>query len=184
MTIYNILWAEMVMGRNGHGPKCLWAEMTSDRFFASIQFFFLSILTRVSTKTSWINDKDKEWYMGDKVITESSKTEHLWILRSSKEENTINIQKRTSLARGTLYSLIKTGVHGCNGLNAKISYKIYQVYVIPRLLYGLEVLLPNKGQLDKLEKFHIEILKQIHITQTHPCNIQQYFTALKMFIFR
>ena len=26
-----MVWAEMVMGRNGHGPKWLWAEMTSDR---------------------------------------------------------------------------------------------------------------------------------------------------------
>ena len=25
-----MVWAEMVMGRNGHGPKWLWAEMTSD----------------------------------------------------------------------------------------------------------------------------------------------------------
>ena len=129
-----------------------------------------TLVTRVSTKTSRIKDKDKEWYMGDKVLTESSKTEHLGILRSSKGENTINIQKRTSLARRTLYSLIKTGVHGCNGLNAKISYKIYQVYVIPRLLYGLEVLLLNKGQLDELEKFHIEILKQIQSLPTRTAN--------------
>ena len=27
-----MVWAEMVMGRNGHGPKWLWAEMTIDRF--------------------------------------------------------------------------------------------------------------------------------------------------------
>ena len=27
-----MVWAEMVMGRNGHGPKWLWAEMTSDRY--------------------------------------------------------------------------------------------------------------------------------------------------------
>ena len=66
--------------------------------------------------------------------------------------------------------MIKTGVHGCNGLNAKISYKIYQVYVIPRLLYGLEVLLLNKGQLDELEKFHIEILKQIQSLPTRTAN--------------
>ena len=25
-----MVWAEKVMGRNGHGPKWLWAEMTSD----------------------------------------------------------------------------------------------------------------------------------------------------------
>jgi hypothetical protein len=39
-----------------------------------------------------------------------------------------------------VYSLIKTGVHGTNGLNTRTSCKIYQVYVIPRLLYGLETL--------------------------------------------
>ena len=28
-----MVWAEMVMGRNGHGPKLLWAEMNSDLNF-------------------------------------------------------------------------------------------------------------------------------------------------------
>ena len=27
-----MVWAEMVMGRNGHGPKWLWAEMTRNRY--------------------------------------------------------------------------------------------------------------------------------------------------------
>ena len=27
----NILWAEMVMGRNGYGPKWSWAEMVMGR---------------------------------------------------------------------------------------------------------------------------------------------------------
>ena len=26
-----MVWAEMVMGRNGHGPNWLWAEMTRNR---------------------------------------------------------------------------------------------------------------------------------------------------------
>ena len=81
--------------------------------------------------------------------------------RSSKEENTLNIQKRMILARRTLYSLIKIGLHGCSGLNPKILFKIYQVYMIPRLLYELEVLLLNLKQPDQLEKFHLEILKNI-----------------------
>ena len=34
-----MVWAEMVMGRNGHGPKWLSAEMTSDLFKPS---FFVS----------------------------------------------------------------------------------------------------------------------------------------------
>ena len=61
-------------------------------------------------------------------------------------------------------------MHGCNGLNAKISCKIYQVYEVPRLLYGLEVLLPNKGQLEELEKFHVENLKNIQSLPTRTAN--------------
>ena len=112
--------------------------------------------------------------MGDNIVTENSKIEHLGIIRSSKGENAIDIQKRTKLARRTMYSLVKTDVHGCNGLNAKISYKIYQVYVVPRLHYGLEVLLLNKGQLEELEKFHIENLKNIQSLPTRTANSVVY----------
>ena len=66
------------------------------------------------------------------------KSVYLGITTSNREENMINIQKRSSLARQTLYALMKTGMHGCNGLHAKISFKIYQMYVIPRLLYEIE----------------------------------------------
>lgn len=54
------------------------------------------------------------------------------------------------------------------------SFKIYQVYVIPKLLYGLEVLSLNKKQLDKLEKFHIENLKYIQTLTTHTANSMVY----------
>ena len=40
-----MVWAEMVMGRNGHGSKWLWAEMTSDLLFllnkVSLSFIFI-----------------------------------------------------------------------------------------------------------------------------------------------
>jgi hypothetical protein len=40
---------------------------------------------------------------------------HLGLTRSSSDENRINIEERIALARRTLYSLIKTGVHGTIG---------------------------------------------------------------------
>ena len=73
----------------------------------------------------------------------------------------MNIKKKISLARRTLYSLVKTGVHGSNGLNPKTSYKIYQVYVISRLLYGLEVLPINTTQMRQLTAFHLDTLRNI-----------------------
>ena len=59
--------------------------------------------------------------MGDKIVTENSKTEHLGIIRSSKGENAINIQKRTKLSRRTLYSLVKVSK------SAKIRLRYNQV---------------------------------------------------------
>ena len=52
-------------------------------------------------------------------------------------------------------------MHGSNGLNPKTSYKIYQVYVIPRLLYGLEVLPINTTQMRQLTAFHLDTLRNI-----------------------
>ena len=88
----------------------------------------------------------------------SSTTTHLELFRSEIKENTINIDKRLSLARRTLYSLINTGLHGSNGLNPQTSFKIYQCYVLPKLLFGLEVLPLTATQISILAKFHISNL--------------------------
>ena len=48
----------------------------------------------------------------------------------------------------------------CNGLNPRVSYKIYQCYVLPRLLYGLEVLPLTVSQINVLSKFHLDNLKR------------------------
>ena len=98
--------------------------------------------------------------MGDNTIELSPMTTHLGILRAETRENNINIDERLSLARRTLYALINTGVHGSNGLSPKVSLKIYQCYVIPRLLFGLEVLPLNKGQLNILSKFHLDNIRK------------------------
>ena len=41
------------------------------------------------------------------------------------------------------------------------SYIIYKAYVLPLLLYGLEVLVLTKGQLDQLSKYQIQTLRNI-----------------------
>ena len=52
---------------------------------------------------------------------------------------------------------MNVGVHGTNGLNPKTSYMIYRVYVLPRLLYSLEVL----PLIKLLRDFHVNFLRQI-----------------------
>ena len=48
-----------------------------------------------------------------------------------------------------------------NRLNPMTSYVIYKAYVLPRLLYGFEVLVLTKGQLDQSSKYHIQVIQTL-----------------------
>ena len=99
--------------------------------------------------------------LGSKPIEQTSETTHLGLLRSEDKENHRNIEERISLARRTGYSLMKSGFHGSNGVGPKVSLKIYQSYIIPRLLYSMEVLNLNKTGAKMLTDFHVNLLRRI-----------------------
>ena len=109
----------------------------------------------ILNKQNTITRSNLHWELGDRTVCPSEETTQLGIIRIELKENQLNVEARISLARRTLYSLINTGVHGSNGLNPKVSFKIYQCYVLPRLLYGLEILPLSKTHLDMLNKFHM-----------------------------
>ena len=52
-------------------------------------------------------------------------------------------------------------LHGENGLDPDTSIHLLQTYVIPLLVYGLEVVLPTEVFLDKLDRVHKNFIKQI-----------------------
>ena len=54
-----------------------------------------------------------------------------------------------------------SGCHGTNGLDPPTSFQIYKTYVIPRLIYGLEVLPLTRSDIEQLEKFHRKNLRQL-----------------------
>ena len=68
-----------------------------------------------------------------------------------------NIQK----ARRTVYSLMGSGLHGENGLDPETSIHLLQTYVLPVLVYGLEVVLPKASLMDKLERTYKKFVKHI-----------------------
>jgi len=46
------------------------------------------------------------------------------------------------------------GLHGLNGLSPAVAYKIYYMYVVPRLLSGLEATIVTTHEMVELERFH------------------------------
>ena len=83
---------------------------------------------------------------------------HVGIIRSSEDELGKNVDERISCARRTFYSMTYTGLHGSNGLTPSVCFRIYSTYVLPRLLYGLEINVLLQKHLVLLENFHISML--------------------------
>ena len=94
-------------------------------------------------------------------MTQVKSTTHMGKPRSEvkfcKEEVTVKIQK----AGRAMYSLMPAGLHGENGLDPQTTVHVFQIYVLLVLLYGLEVAVPSKTNLDTLERFLRTSLKQI-----------------------
>ena len=57
--------------------------------------------------------------------------------------------------------MMGSGLHGLNGLPVKTSLLLYNTYVIPRLLYGLETIKLNDTALTKLSSLHNYTLRCI-----------------------
>ena len=66
---------------------------------------------------------------------------HIRILRSADTQESA-VSHTIQKARRTVYSLMGSGLHGENGLDPETIY-LLQTYVLPVLVYGLEVVLPK-----------------------------------------
>ena len=91
------------------------------------------------------------------VVKEAMHTDSLRSDDSQESAVTYNTDK----ARRTIYCLMGAGLHGDNGLDSDTSVQVLQTYAIPVLLFGLEVVLPRKSLMEKIDKLYKKFLKQI-----------------------
>ena len=88
---------------------------------------------------------------------------HLEIIRTTslKGSTTTNVEDNIKKARRSAYGLFSSGFHGYNGLDVDTMLHLYKIYILPVLLYGLELILPQGPQLEQLEIAQKRLLKQI-----------------------
>ncbi len=55
---------------------------------------------------------------------------------------------------GMAYILLGVGLHGHNGLDAAVVYKIITAYITPRLLYGLDGVVITRQETAELDKYY------------------------------
>ena len=85
---------------------------------------------------------------------------HMGVLHSEDSQESA-VAYNIENARQTVYSLMSAGFHGHNGLYPETFVHLLQTYVIPILVYGLELVFPRKVLIEKLEKFLRKMLKLI-----------------------
>lgn len=129
---------------------------------------------RTGNKIDKICENSLRLTLGEKQLNFTESTTHLGIIRAAQNENEENISNRITLARKTLYSLIKVGMHGTNGLNPRTAFKILSAYVTPRLMYGLESLHLTQKDIIELDVFYTDILKKIQSLPTRTSNAATY----------
>ena len=114
----------------------------------------------VPSKAAEKPDSDVRIMVADKAMTVVTQTMHMGIMRSANSQESA-VQENIKKARRTVHSLMGAGLHGENGLDPDTSIHLLQTYVIPILVYGLEVVLPTGVYLDKLDRVHKKFIKQI-----------------------
>ena len=119
------------------------------------------------TKTKYMiyNSSSKEeahFSMKATNIENVNSYKHLGIIRKSKlNDNTELISERIQLARSTAYALMGAGLHGLNGVNPEISVTMWNLYIRPRLLYGLQSIKLSKANISRLDKYQRDFIRQI-----------------------
>ena len=172
--------------------------LTSASEYAALHDYELhpkkTVITSIlKPKTSIKIPEENEWYLNGAKVTQEDSFTHLgltWKSNSLTPDVDANIQK----ARRACYSLLKIGLHGTNGIDPPAALKIIQTYVIPRLLQGLEATVLNREDLQKLDKFHKKMLRQIQslpdstateaiyiLAGTIPIEAQLHIRALGLF---
>ena len=126
--------------------------------------------SREKSNNSWDLD-------GDNMPT-VDKTMHVGICRLADTDETA-VAENVKKARRTLYSLMSAGLHGENDLDPETSLHLYQINVLPVLLYGMEVVFSRPKfmeVLDKFNKHNIKHLLSLPVTVADPAIYLLYGT--------
>ncbi|CAG2247447.1 unnamed protein product [Mytilus edulis] len=120
-----------------------------------------------------IGDKSEHsWYINDQKLNTPINATHLGIKRDINSKFGVKevVPDRIQTARKTVYALMGAGLYGLNGINPKVSVHMIKCFVIPRLLYGLDIIRLTKTDIAKLSVYYIQLLKQIQHLPSRTAN--------------
>lgn len=99
--------------------------------------------------------------MTGKALDVSHEETHLGLVRTPDGKVNATVSQNITKARRAVYAMMGSGLHGLNGLHPKASTKLWNIYILPRLTYGLESLQLTAGNIEELERFQRKTMRRI-----------------------
>ena len=162
----------------------LQAMLSTQGYFAGLERYLISdsktkvfIVNSPVDTVTW--NQSQIFSINGNPIEVVNECTHLGIKRDSisRSGHSTTVDDRIASARGCAYSLMGAGLHGENGGNPRVSLSLWSAYVLPRLIYGLDVLKLSKSEIQKLNQFHKKILKQIMHLQERTADSAVYLLS-------
>jgi hypothetical protein len=116
--------------------------------------------TMMPKKGRRANRVDPHLHLNNKEIETTDQETHLGIERTVWLSNEPTILERIKVTRRLAYAMMGAGLHGLNGINPMVSKQIWDCYLTPALLHGLEALILSRKDYRMLEDFYRKNLKQ------------------------
>ena len=88
---------------------------------------------------------DQEYILGNNVMPNVKQAIHLGIIRTNTlaDNMTVNVEENIKKSRRSAYGLFGGGFHGNNGLDPETLIHLFNTYITPVLMYGMELIYPK-----------------------------------------
>ena len=104
----------------------------------------------------------RPWTLNEGQVNVSNSFTHLGIDRNAVSGSIDpSIDTRLANGRKTTYALMGAGCVGCYGNPPKVNFHIYNIFILPRITYGLEALKLLRKHLTALETQHRAFIRNI-----------------------
>jgi hypothetical protein len=125
------------------------------------------------------SQKTELWSLNGKDLEIKDEQEHLGIKRKSNKLCTDlkTAEERIQTGRRTVYSMFGAGLCGLNGLNPTTSFKIWKIYITPRLIHNLDVTINPPTVLEKIESYQRQTIKHLQHFPPNASNAATYLLS-------
>ena len=146
------------------------------KFASQERFTFSSSKTKILVYDHNLKNFTPEsiWSLNNEPIECVKEQIHLGINRVANALVQNLADEKIQAGRRTTYSLFGAGMHGLNGLNPKTAIKLWKIYVIPRMLYGLDIVSTNPADISKIEDYQRKTMKQLQHLPPNTSNPATY----------